>query len=218
MCPDLQLLSVYMDGELPSPWKEKIAAHINECAVCKEKFENFKRLQELLKKDTTQSRVYVERETRNNETRGISIPAESRLSEDKLIEAAKERVWKKLEKAERHFYSREQARADLWQRRISIPLPAAAAAAVIIAIFAMMWISGNLGGRNLPSDSERSFMFASEEETQGSVPVAGMEGVLKLLGSDGSDVIILQLPESTSFLRAGEPAIIRAADYSERKR
>ncbi len=218
MCPDSQLLSVYMDGELPSPWKEKIAVHISQCSDCREKFENFKRLQELLKKDTTQSRVYVESEARNNETRGISIPAEIRLSEDKLMEAAKEKVWGKLERAERQFYPRPHTRADLWRRRISIPLPAAAAAAVILAIFAMMWISGNLSGRNPSLDSERSFMFASEEETQGAVPVADMDGVLQLLGSGGSDVIILQLPESTNFLRSGEPAIIRAADYSERKR
>lgn len=34
MCPDRQLLSVYFDGELPSPWKEKLETHLEACAAC----------------------------------------------------------------------------------------------------------------------------------------------------------------------------------------
>jgi hypothetical protein len=41
-----------------------------------------------------------------------------------------------------------------------------------------------------------------------------MNGLLQLLGTDGSDVLILKLPENRNFARSGEPAIIRAADYS----
>lgn len=223
MCPDHQLLSVYMDRELPSPWKEKIEAHVKQCSACGEKLENFKRLQKLLKKDTTQTRVYVESEAHESEYGALNPEtdpnnsAENILSEDKLIEEAKYKVWKKLERTERHFYAREQTRANFLRRRISIPLPAAAAAAVILVVFAIIFVSGNFSGQ-LPQNSENSFMFASEEEMQSAVPVADMDSVLQLLGSSGSDVIILQLPESTSFLRSGEPAIIRAADYTQGKR
>ena len=34
MCPDRGLLSAYVDGEVPSPWKERLAAHLSECPSC----------------------------------------------------------------------------------------------------------------------------------------------------------------------------------------
>lgn len=34
-CPDHELFSAYCDGEVPSPWKEKLERHIAECPECK---------------------------------------------------------------------------------------------------------------------------------------------------------------------------------------
>jgi len=61
MCPEPQLLSVYTDGELPSPWKEKLEAHLGECSECKEKLKKFLYMQELLKKETSQKQIYAEK-------------------------------------------------------------------------------------------------------------------------------------------------------------
>ena len=222
MCPEPQLLSIYMDGELPSPWKEKMENHLTECSLCREKFENFKRLQELFKKDTHQRRTIVER----------SVP-ESGLSSQKGSEAlmlsSKEKVWRNLESRQRFRSDRSIRRAgqvrgyDLLRRRLSIPLPAAAAAAVIIALATALWVRGgsvnNSGFASKPLESaERTagFMLAAEEEMPGIIPAADINGVLQYLGSDRPDIIILQLPESRNFLRSGEPAIVRAADYSGR--
>jgi hypothetical protein len=36
MCPDRQILSVYLDGELSSPWKEKLESHLALCPECRE--------------------------------------------------------------------------------------------------------------------------------------------------------------------------------------
>ncbi|MDC7235928.1 MAG: zf-HC2 domain-containing protein [Spirochaetales bacterium] len=36
MCPDSKLLSAYFDGEVASPWKEKIESHLAECSQCKD--------------------------------------------------------------------------------------------------------------------------------------------------------------------------------------
>jgi anti-sigma factor RsiW len=44
MCPDRQLLSVYLDGELPSPWKEKMETHLGRCPQCGERLETYRRL------------------------------------------------------------------------------------------------------------------------------------------------------------------------------
>jgi len=35
MCPDETLLTAYVDDEVPSPWKERIEAHLDQCARCR---------------------------------------------------------------------------------------------------------------------------------------------------------------------------------------
>jgi len=37
MCPDRQILSVYFDGELDSPWKEKFEKHLEVCPSCRKR-------------------------------------------------------------------------------------------------------------------------------------------------------------------------------------
>jgi len=223
MCPEQQLLSIYMDGELPSPWKEKMESHLTECSSCREKFENFKRLQELFKKDTRQRRTIVER----NVPEGEQLPLHE--NPEALMLSSKEKVWRNLESGRRLRFDRSvrrgvQARGyNLLRRRLSIPLPAAAAAAVIIALVTALWVRGGsannsgLAGVPLePAGRTTSFMIAAEEEVPSIIPAADINGVLQYLGSERPDVIIFQLPESRNFLRSGEPAIVRAADYSGR--
>ncbi|MDR1870055.1 MAG: zf-HC2 domain-containing protein [Treponema sp.] len=206
MCPDPQLLSIYLDGELPSPWKEKMEAHLTQCPECGKKLENFQRLHGLFKKDTRSWRTVAERGSANT-------GAEDFLSEPEM-EAAKDRVWRKME-----FGRRFNSRSRLWQRRLSIPLPAAAAAAaVIIAILAAVWIRGGLPNLSPNPVSIANIILASEEEEMpGIIPAADMNGVLQYLGSDGTDIIVLRLPESRNFNRSGEPTIVKAADYSRRR-
>jgi anti-sigma factor RsiW len=207
MCPDPQLLSIYMDGELPSPWKEKMEAHLAQCSACKERYKNFRHLQEMFKKKTHQSRTYVESD-------GALRPstADQTLPEQEVIESARDKVWRKMESKWRY------SRRSVWRYKVSLPLPAAAAAAaVIITILAVLYIrGGNL--QNQDPASRSNFILASEEEEMPSIIPAAqdMNGLLQLLGSDGTDVLILRLPESRNFARSGEPAIIRAADYSRR--
>jgi len=205
MCPEPQLLSIYMDGELPSPWKEKMEAHLAQCPECKERYKNFRKLQEMFKKRAYQSRTYVESEGALR-----SASADQMLPEQEFIESAREKVWRKMESRRRY------SRRGVWGYRLSFPLPAvAAAAAVILAVLAVLYIRG---GNLWPSDSaaKSNFILASEEEEMPSVipSVQDMNGLLQLLGSEGTDVMIIRLPESRNFARSGEPAIIRAADYS----
>ena len=42
-CPDRQMLSVYLDGELPSPWREKLESHVSGCPECAARIEAYKR-------------------------------------------------------------------------------------------------------------------------------------------------------------------------------
>jgi len=207
MCPDPQLLSIYVDGELPSPWKEKMENHFSQCSECEEKLENLKRLHELFKKDNSTRRTIVERNAEDS-------PAEHELQ---FLEEAKSRVWQKFE-SRRRFKSGMR----LWQRRLSVPLPAAAAAAavVVVVLVAMFMLRGgqvkNNGFAQQPQE-QANFILAAEDDYPGIIPAADLSSVLQYLAPEGTDVIILRLPENKNFSRTGEPAIIRAADYQRRR-
>jgi anti-sigma factor RsiW len=234
MCPDPQLLSIYMDGELPSPWKEKMDSHLSECPECMEKFKNFKHVQELFKKDTTQKRTIVE---------SFGHVSEEFSSEQELMEASMKRVWQKLEEQSKGTYrvrssgvrsygARLQLRPavrkteNLWKHRLSIPMPVAAAAAAVIIVALGITVflrSGSVNNNTFASTpphvepaGKTNFAISSEEEVTGVIPTGNINDVLQYLTSNGTDIIILQLPENSNFSRAGEPAIIKAADYSRR--
>jgi hypothetical protein len=170
-------------------------AHLNECPSCREKFENFKKLREMFNKGESAKKI-----------------------SESEIQSSKEKIWRNIE-AKRRFtpYPR------IWRRRISISIPAAAAVAVIIALITMFLSSGGnilnngFAGKKANLDEKSNVILAAEEEIPGIIPAAtDLNGVLQYLGADSSDIIILRLPESRNFARAGEPAIIRAADYSRR--
>ena len=178
-CPDRQLLSIYFDGELPSPWKETMERHLNGCPSCAQQINEFNRLRRSLS----------------------DSPSEA------AIGAAQDRVWQQLGLGTRKG-ARVMRFGGLWQRRISIPLPAAAAAAVLLVALAVFFAI------RTPVPAAMPLMAF---ETPGIIPVSDMEDVLQYLGSrDNSDVVIIRLPESRDFVSYGEPAIIKAADYNRR--
>jgi hypothetical protein len=174
-------------------------AHLKSCPICREKYENFKHLHELFKKDTTIKRVYVERV--------LDEPSEERTYTEDEMREAKNRVWDKIE-------AKKRIKSRVWQRRLSVPIPFAAAAALVIALVTVLWLRGEtiLQNRFRQFDPVERFILSAEEES-GIIPAADIKGVIQYLSSDGADIIILTLPESRSFSRMGEPAIIRAADY-----
>jgi anti-sigma factor RsiW len=221
-----------MDGELPSPWKEKMEGHLSECPECMEKFKKFKHLQDLFKKDTSQKLVVAE---------SSGHVSEEFSSEQELIEASMKKVWQKLEARSNetrsyrtryagiNSYKPQQLRfagvrqTNLWKHKLSIPLPAVAAAAIIIAlgIGAVLFRGGSVNNNTFANAKveavdKTNFIPASEEEVSGIIPTGSISDVLQYLTSNGKEIIILQLPESSNFSRVGEPAIIKAADYTRR--
>jgi anti-sigma factor RsiW len=182
MCPDHQLLSVYFDQELPSPWKEKLEAHLAECSECRNRLEWYRRI--------------------------FPGPAAS-----PAVEAAKERVWSKVIRPEGELPVRKY-REKWWSRSVSIPFPAAAAAAAIL-VFALAVFVVRRPDASLPPDT--AVAAGMDLEVQGIVPVSDMNGVIQYLGGDDTaDIVIIRLPENRRFMSSGEPAIIKAADYSRR--
>ena len=218
MCPDPQILSIYVDGELPSPWKEKMESHLKKCPLCMEKFRNFKHLHELFKKDTTVKRRYIERI--------VDGPSDERKYTENELSESKDRVWSKIEEKQKSASGHDAPRflggdSRIWRRKLSIPLPAAAAAAAVIAFVTYLFISGQtfiqngIAGKKADTSEKVNFILAADEEMPGIIPASNIDGVLQYLNTDGAEIIILKLPESRNFSRTGEPAIIRAADYQK---
>jgi hypothetical protein len=111
---------------------------------------------------------------------------------------------------------------NVWQRKISIPWPAAAAAAVLLIFATAVWVrsgssNNNSGYAYLPPEvvntEKAGFNINVEESMPNIITASDLNSVIKSLGGDRTEIIILQLPESSSFFSSGEPAIIKAADY-----
>ena len=52
ICPENDIHSVYLDGELNSPYKEQYLEHLQNCASCTEKLNKLKSVQGILRADS----------------------------------------------------------------------------------------------------------------------------------------------------------------------
>jgi anti-sigma factor RsiW len=201
MCPDRQIISLYLDGELPSPWKEKMETHLGTCPECRAALDGYRQIGESIK----------------------DLP-------DGTVEAARDRVWKKLTREEPALSGekdgppapplaggrrRRPGEKRIWNRTVTLPLPAAVAAAVVIIIFVALF---GIRGRAQSAAPESMMAAGIELDDKGTVPIQDMHGVIQYLSSQGNDdFMVIRLPESRRFSRKGEPALINAADYSRRR-
>jgi hypothetical protein len=177
---------LYLDGELPSPWKEKMEAHLETCSGCRARLETY---------------------------RGFCMDV---LGSD-AIEAAKDRVWSKLaapapvSPQRKRLFSAGKKEGSLWRRSLTLPLPAAAAVFIIIALFAILSLRPRPDSR-IPDTAAASGL---DLDVFGIVPASDMNRVLQYLSNqDTSDFVIIRLPESRSFSSFGEPTLLKAADYT----
>ncbi|MDR0399752.1 MAG: zf-HC2 domain-containing protein [Treponema sp.] len=207
MCPDRQILSVYLDGELPSPWKDKMESHLASCPRCREIVESWRRVSGALRPPEpgadSKDRVWecISRRIKDGE--------ESRRgpAEDEMFSAAAGR----------------RILTGLWRRRVSLPFPAAAAlvAAALAAVTSSLIL--NSSERNSPPIPDSAALSALENagidmELNHIRPISDVSGVLQYLEhTDSNDIVIIRLPESRNFQSAGEPKMLRAADYSPRR-
>ena len=204
MCPDRQIISLYFDGELPSPWNEKMTAHLESCPRCRTILSGYRNLGE-----------------------GFERPS------DELITTAQDRIWKKItapelvvigggskRRAEGTISRQLKAAKRIWSRRITLPLPAVAAAAlaVFIGFFALF------GARNTSQPLSVEALAASEAMNIGiddydMIPIHDMSDVIRYLSiQDTADFMIIRLPEHRNFSPVGQPTLINAADYSMARR
>lgn len=102
-CPDSDLYSALLDGEVPSPWKEKLEAHLDQCPNCKIISDRYSAIKAIMHKD-----IHV-------------------LSSTEM-ESSFERLCTKRELARISTASRNKKQSLSWtQFSVRIPVPALAA-------------------------------------------------------------------------------------------
>ena len=174
MCPDRQLLSIYVDGEMPSPWKERMESHLDSCTPCSATEGTFRAI----------SSAFADTGTQN-------------------LEAAKARVWRALSSS-----TRFQRSPASWRRPLVMPLPAAIAAVLAVAVITVL-VTGPF------FRSSETSIADIRSDIRPAIPVSDMGSVLSYLEAQDSvgEIIIIKLPDTSNFSFSGEPALVRAADY-----
>ncbi len=187
MCPDHGLLSAYVDGEVPSPWKDRLAAHLEVCPACAAKVGRYAGL-------------------------GAALRAPASLDETAVVERLRGRLEERLESpaAPRPAsHPAPRAASPLWSRRVSLPLPLAAAAGLAFVLFASLSLSGLLRPARQPVQSLAAAELAPSRTEPGS-----MEALIRYLESQDAQVnLTIQLPADATFASNGKPLIVKASEY-----
>jgi len=170
MCPDRQILSVYFDGELDSPWKEKFEKHLEACPSCREHLAAYQ---------VTRQRL-----------------VESPFNRE---QAALDRILEKTGYA-------LKPRRRFWTGSVTLPIPVASAAGLIM----ILTLAALIILRQPVKTNEHSLAGLEMQEM---IPVSDMASFFQNLGNANStEMVIIRLP-NTTFRNAGEPRMLRAADY-----
>jgi len=193
MCPDRQLLSAYIDGEVPSPWRERIAEHASICPSCAAAIGSFVALDQALAVSSSEA-----------EAESASV-ARVRARLDGGLAA--------LEAGTGDFrpplpwpISGERAPSSWWSRNMSLPLPAAAAAAALVLL---------LGGATAYlafSPKGQSPIRTAATVDIPTIPSQGstMDDLLRYLETrDAQVTLTIQMPTGTTFEGSGSPVVMR---------
>ena len=203
MCPDAELLSSWVDDEVPSPWKERIASHLDTCQGCAEKVASFRRL-------------------------SMRLGASGRYDEAAVVARVASRLGIAMASALPSETLAQKSDSPGPRRgKLALPLPLAAAAAV--AFLLVGGITGRLfmgPGAGSPGGAASSLASASESTAKGGVPaglVSGasgsannlsgsptMDSLVRYLEAQNAPVsITIQLPANGSYAGGGAPMIVK---------
>ena len=117
-CPNKDLLSAYIDGEIPFPWKGTIEQHLQQCVACKKIYGQYELVHHYMQKPTA----------------GAEFDAGASFA--KLLEKRNAVLQNKLQAQERRWGLNSGER--WFSSSIRIPVPAAAAAVLIFVLLPLV--------------------------------------------------------------------------------
>jgi anti-sigma factor RsiW len=181
MCPDDQLLSTFVDDEIPSPWKERVELHIGKCARCSEKVESIRILSR-------------------------SLLALDDAHDIQVLESAKLRIAASIDL---NSAPRRETRTGivqrilaLWSQRIQLPMPF-----VAVGLLAFVFLVGMTLGvfnplsKNTDTLAATSKVLASHATT--------LETLVRYLESQNStQAVTIKMPGEAWFGQPGNPVLV----------
>ncbi|MCE1195892.1 zf-HC2 domain-containing protein [bacterium] len=186
MCPDDALLSAFVDGEVPSPWKERMEAHVAGCAACSRKVRGMRALGESLRSLETGTEAAVLTAAKARIGASIDFGMAGRAAGHSL--------------AARFF--------DFWSRRIALPMPALAAGLLAIVFFA-----GLTFGIITPfAKASRLMASASTVISPGS---ATLEMMAQYMKQSSVQPVMIEMPKESEFCQLGNPVVMTSFDAAD---
>lgn len=180
MCPDEELLSSFLDSEVPSPWKERIEKHLLTCSACTTRLERYRLL-------------------------GQSLSNLESAKELKGISEAKARIAESLSGANLKRRRFELPLMEWIQRilttRIALPLPFLAAGIAVV-----IFITGILFGavRILPGSSRT---IATSTRTIDSTQF-GAEALASYMRQAQIQPVTIEMPGEAIMGSYGNPVFV----------
>lgn len=225
-CPDTDLYSAYVDGEVPSPWKEKLESHMASCPTCRKHVERYRLIARGMKEGLAPVALDMEASFAR-----LSARIASRQSVARQQVARQSVVRQQVARPIAGILSLSKAHDWI---RYSVKLPVAGLAAMFLAAIVLpsVTVIGLLGKRDdgtqlaaaSQSESSRLKALAPTNEVYSpdlSTPVSQSSSVIapsdplftvvdyarKFSSNDelfsDADIIIIKLPKLTTF---NEPA------------
>lgn len=191
MCPDASLLSAWVDGEVPSPWRERIEEHLASCPACSARVAAYRGLAGSLAEGARGGLDEAAAVARVGARLGAALdrPLAPPLPSRKL----------ELPKG-------FPPRPALWSRSVSLPLPAAAAAALAIVFLAGIAASSLFRPARAPVQT-----LAAAEIKPAKTQPESMEALISYLRSQDAQVsLTIQLPSGATFDGSGKPLVVKA--------
>ena len=183
MCPDREILSAWLDGEIDSPWDRALEEHVGSCPDCRARLERLEGVRRsLLESPMPDWRPAMERVRSSLVSRGLAS-----------------------EKA-----------APVWRRRVSLPVPLAVAAALLVMVLAgalaVSVIRSSFGVVRITRQG------SGGTEIRIAASVSDLESLLRSVDEDaGSLEGVITLPKDVQLLPVGQPLMGKEAEFSRRK-
>jgi anti-sigma factor RsiW len=183
MCPDREILSAWLDGEIDAPWDRALEEHVGSCPECRVLLERLEAVRRtLLEAPVPDWRPAMERVRSSLVARGFAS-----------------------EKA-----------APVWRRRVSLPVPLAVAAGLLVMLLAgALAVSVVRSSFGLVRITRQG---SGGTEIRIAAPVGDLESLLQSVDKDaGSLEGVIVLPKDVQLLPVGEPLMGKETEFSRRK-
>jgi len=191
MCPDREILSAYLDGEVGAPWDRAIAEHVDSCSRCGE---TYRRLQE---------------------TRRL-LHADPLVGCVEPMERVRRGIIARVPPGAPGAFLPVPVRVSPLRRKIAVPLPVAALAAFLVLALgislAVALARANMGFVKVTRAP------AGGTEYQFAIPYDKVEALLKSIGgADSSIEAVMTLPRNVKLVPVGEPRMGKETEFPRKK-